>query len=264
MSPSLSKVRHTVQNGVKRVLRGGQHGVYAPDWEESSFGESQSSHFSNDGFRYNNGQSMRQGRCRDKMRRLFTGRFIIVLTLLIGIIVSVILASVSTNGKSNEKELPTKATPPPSPGGNLGDLDLANLPDGKDPTLAPPKDQPSTSVPDERRISILKKIETISGNKVRRKSTAQHIAAEWIIVNDKLYLDASSPYLIQRYVVALIYYAMGGRYAWTGDYNWMDGDTNECQWTGIECNSNSFITKIELGKNQHYDTISFKTKIVVI
>jgi hypothetical protein len=74
--------------------------------------------------------------------------------------------------------------------------------------------------------------------------------AWWWILNEDGWgiCEASDPTLVQRFVLALVYFAMGGD-SWVSP----DSDTpflspvSECEWTGIHCNVAGFVRNVELG-----------------
>jgi hypothetical protein len=70
-------------------------------------------------------------------------------------------------------------------------------------------------------------------------------AAKWIIQEDVLQLEHSDPHLIQRFVLALLYFELDGN-------NWVYKDFlsgEECIWDGITCDTNGVITSIILRKS---------------
>jgi hypothetical protein len=95
-------------------------------------------------------------------------------------------------------------------------------------------------------------------------STPQGKAIEWLINEDGAYLCPNATKLIQRYVLAVMYYSTGGE-------NWMKcsassiasdncggeepfvnrtrflSNDNECSWAGIRCSESLCVTQIEFG-----------------
>ena len=53
---------------------------------------------------------------------------------------------------------------------------------------------------------------------------------------------------LQRYVLAIVYYAQGGP-GWTRSANWMTGRF-VCEWEGVECNNDSFVRVLRLDQNR--------------
>ena len=80
--------------------------------------------------------------------------------------------------------------------------------------------------------------------------SAQYKAACWLIYDDDRYLNASSPYLVQRYVLALFYFATNG-FNWTDSFYFLTGK-DECKWRklkgGVDCFLGDFLVGLNLGK----------------
>ena len=77
------------------------------------------------------------------------------------------------------------------------------------------------------------------------RGTSRAAAAEWIIKVDSMSLEHSDPLLVQRFVLALLYFELDGQ-------NWvykhfLKGD-DECNWDGITCNEKGEVTEISLRK----------------
>jgi hypothetical protein len=77
------------------------------------------------------------------------------------------------------------------------------------------------------------------------RGTRRAAAAEWIIKVDSMNLEHSDPLLVQRFVLALLYFELDGQ-------NWvykhfLKGD-DECKWDGITCNEKGAVTEISLRK----------------
>jgi hypothetical protein len=114
-----------------------------------------------------------------------------------------------------------------------------------------------------RRNAILDKLNSISGEaQVKNKTTPQNAAAKWIVDVDAMQLDATSPHLEQRYVIALLYYALGGEY-WDNSTGYLT-PANECLWYGIRCTygSSGNVTYIQLGNNSLVGSIPNETGVL--
>mmetsp|Transcript_16891 Transcript_16891/g.23900 ORF Transcript_16891/g.23900 Transcript_16891/m.23900 type:complete len:767 (+) Transcript_16891:34-2334(+) len=85
-------------------------------------------------------------------------------------------------------------------------------------------------------------LQSISGRKILTKGTPQSKAFFWIVEDDRLRLQSKSPYLIQRYVLAVFYFEMNEM----GKEHWLDEVLGECSWSGISCNEDARVSKIEL------------------
>ena len=77
--------------------------------------------------------------------------------------------------------------------------------------------------------------------------TPQEMAYEWLISDGNLSINAESPNLIQRYIVALLYLELGGE-DWPFK-DWLSKVKSECSFPGIGCNDNNEIRSITLGEN---------------
>ena len=85
-------------------------------------------------------------------------------------------------------------------------------------------------------------------------TTPQHMARKWLLFDDELWLnpegEVSRERVIQRYVLAVFFYATGGPTSWKSN-NWLDG--NECEdgafWDGIFCNEENEVITLALGKS---------------
>ena len=110
----------------------------------------------------------------------------------------------------------------------------------------------------DRESDIMVILEVISGIVVSDPSSPQGIAARWIATEDRLHLSADSPYLAQRYALAVFYHALDGEHAmgsdlWNtgrfGEYQpWLSGDAGECAWSGISCDGDARVTEVVLEK----------------
>lgn len=77
--------------------------------------------------------------------------------------------------------------------------------------------------------------------------TPQETAFEWLIGDGNLPINANSPNLFQRYVLALLFQEMDGD-EWPFK-EWLSKEKSECHFPGIGCNDNSEVTSITLGKS---------------
>lgn len=106
----------------------------------------------------------------------------------------------------------------------------------------------------EEKISKLTSLEQIYN-----KSTPQGRAFQWILHEDERSLSADSQYLIQRYVLAVLYFSTGGD-SWTyGNLNFLSS-LHECHWVkkhmkrllGVVSCEKMFVTSLILaGCNMH-------------
>ena len=98
------------------------------------------------------------------------------------------------------------------------------------------------------------------------ESTAQYKAIEWLLHNDTLQLHQSSnsgrpmsaALLVERYVLAMIYFNNGGPY-WTNSYNFLNESVSVCEWNlgtstsdGVQCDDSGNVVDLilKLGKER--------------
>lgn len=98
---------------------------------------------------------------------------------------------------------------------------------------------------DKRSKSLMRYFKSISGRGVYKEGNGSFSAASWIILQDDFQLQVDSSHLQQRYVLALLYFSMSH-----GSANWLDGETHECNWEVVRCNSNKMVTTLELDASQ--------------
>lgn len=181
---------------------------------------------------------------------------------------------------------PTTAKPSPSPT-TAQPSSFPTTYSTKEPTTAEPTHLPTfvpTSFPTyaptseptiqcnmdevERHSSILKQLESISdATDLRRTTTPQGKAVDWLVFEDPSYLCADDIHLIQRYVLAVLYYSTGGDETWLTCSKTEDianacvigerylSNYHECVWSGIGCNADNFVTKIAFEENGLSGTI---------
>jgi hypothetical protein len=119
--------------------------------------------------------------------------------------------------------------------------------------------------PQQRRNQIYAVLDTVSvPQDVRNQNTNQGRAAEWLIDDDGLQLCPDDEKLIQRWALAVIYFATNGE-DWLqcsnnplatdacgtvppfiGDTRFLSAN-NECTWAGIVCDVELCVTEIEFG-----------------
>jgi hypothetical protein len=88
------------------------------------------------------------------------------------------------------------------------------------------------------------------------EESPQSLARKWLVEDDDLWSSLEkvpSDYerVIQRYALAVFYYATNGHIAWglSDDTSWLDGD--ECSgdfWFGLDCNAQDQVRTIAFGK----------------
>ena len=93
-----------------------------------------------------------------------------------------------------------------------------------------------------RAQKIRNKCLDISGTVLCQHNSPQNLAMRWLVEDDRLKLDADSPYFAQRYVIAVIYFSLGPD-AWV-DAFWLAPNQDECQIPGVSCDSERNIISL--------------------
>jgi hypothetical protein len=97
----------------------------------------------------------------------------------------------------------------------------------------------------ERTTQIKRKCIELSGDAICQHNTPQNLAMRWLIYDDKLKLDVTSPDFVQRYVVAVIYFSLGPD-GWVDSF-WLSTNQDECEIPGVICDTNMHIISLEFG-----------------
>lgn len=107
---------------------------------------------------------------------------------------------------------------------------------------------------DARQRALDDIIETASTPEaLAEKDSPQYRARKWLLLDDDLLLDprdddTTEAQVIQRYSLAVFYFAAGGAATW-GENNWLEG--GECDghfWHYIKCNENKEVQAMVFGK----------------
>ena len=161
-------------------------------------------------------------------------------------------------------------------GGGGGSDEIVSLPTGpqtRSPTLSPSVSPTFAPTGDSYRVStglsMMKEIspsialpndpEALKGAKRRSGSTPQMLAAEFILYDDAQKVSVRDPTFLERYALAVFYYANGGCSGdWITTTNWMDpvNATDHCgvaggegKWHGIFCNLQGRVTEVKMNRN---------------
>lgn len=119
---------------------------------------------------------------------------------------------------------------------------------GNSDNNAPPKQL-------DARQQVLSDVAYTASNKdlIENPSKPQYHAHNWLVFEDTLWLQPSSPIprerVVQRYALAVFYFSTGGPVSW-GVHNWMTG-LSECgttEWTGLDCDDQEQVRAIAFGK----------------
>jgi len=110
--------------------------------------------------------------------------------------------------------------------------------------------------PVERVMEIHKRLLAVSGKYLSR-SLARNQAFQWLIEEDCVNISPADPFLIQRYVLAVLYFSTNGK-------KWHSSDflscKHECGWFSnqVQCNKKMEVSKILLNENNLLGEIPFE------
>jgi len=94
---------------------------------------------------------------------------------------------------------------------------------------------------------MLERLEHTFGTDAVTIGTVMGRASLWLLRHDTMHMLADNIFLDQRYVLAVIYYQMGGDVpAGEGGWgkSWLDGE--ECEWDGVSCSDEKFVEGLDL------------------
>ena len=105
---------------------------------------------------------------------------------------------------------------------------------------------PSPPCPDENQDDFLLELlsEVTDPSLLLDMSTPQGMAYFFLLDEVPSYI--CSPTVVQRYSLSVFYFSTEGS-RWTEDSGWLSR-RQECEWFGVECNSNGLVTSLSLGK----------------
>ena len=120
--------------------------------------------------------------------------------------------------------------------------------------------------PEQRRAALEKTIQTVSSmDDLEDSEASQRKALDWIVNDDGLHLCPKDQNVVQRYILALLYFQTnGGNWercsADQPDFTTCEGDnflsaTHECMWGGIKCDSNETVTALHLDDNKLFGSL---------
>ncbi|KAL7511587.1 hypothetical protein ACHAXN_008577 [Cyclotella atomus] len=95
-----------------------------------------------------------------------------------------------------------------------------------------PSASPSSMPSSVRFMEITDKMYFLSGDKLYEQGSPQYLAAMWMADGDPMRLDVDNAGFVQRYVMALFYYAMDG-VRWVEQNGWLS-EMSECFWFGVD------------------------------
>jgi len=89
--------------------------------------------------------------------------------------------------------------------------------------------------------NILKQIDNfVSAEDLSTPNTPHHKAMHWLLWIDEMGYQPESPYLAQRFVLALFHYKMSSG---NGCFQ-LEESLDECEWERIDCDGNGYVQKI--------------------
>ena len=96
-----------------------------------------------------------------------------------------------------------------------------------------------------REAAITDLIQEISADDALKTGTPQNKALNWILYGDDQHSSIYDTNLMQRYVLAVVYYSLGGE-KWLFSSSWLSGKNSECDYPGVACNGNGVVIEISL------------------
>jgi len=115
----------------------------------------------------------------------------------------------------------------------------------------------------KRSHEIMSVIAMISGMEVFMDTDSpQYQAACWVIYDDPYQVTAAHSSLVQRNILALLYFSTNG-WDWSTKLSFLS-PISECQWnwiywSGVECNENGYVVTINLCKS---DNVNLSTNCI--
>lgn len=93
---------------------------------------------------------------------------------------------------------------------------------------------------------------TSRGSRLDEPGTPEYLASLWIADTDERNVPLSDTYFVQRYNMAVLYYAAGGE-KWRNNQGWL-GSSLECNWYGVNdssngCSQSEIVSSIRLQEN---------------
>ena len=112
----------------------------------------------------------------------------------------------------------------------------------------------TTDGSDNRPVSIMEQLKTVSNLNEKELNLAsahpnspRYNALDWIVEKDQLKLSECQDNLKQRYILALLFFAMNGDH-WTDGSDWLNGTTFECEWKGVACDEKGKVNAVALSE----------------
>ncbi|KAL3784569.1 hypothetical protein HJC23_010693 [Cyclotella cryptica] len=156
----------------------------------------------------------------DHSRFIFKKRYACMVFAFIAVTVIALGLTINSRGKASYLELPQTQSSPSSPSRS---------------SLDAPSSQPSISIRYAIETHVLQRNATFDE---MTTTDRRLLALDWITAKDKMNLVASDANLFQRYILALLAFELS-------NFRWLS-DINECNWIGVECDTNGQVVALEL------------------
>lgn len=135
-----------------------------------------------------------------------------------------------------------------------------------------------------REIQILALLDSVADPVlIRDVNTPQGLATEWLLSQDSRKICPDDPKILQRWVLAVMYFSTGGEQWLQCSNNILATDDcgneepfeaeqrflsafHECEWAGIDCNELECVTEIEFGKTRamlNYSKPGFASRLTL-
>lgn len=160
----------------------------------------------------------------------------------IGVLMMVVIMFIVFLAGVTYEEHVVKTDPPMVHDGNSDQTTSYGPGDGPDYGDHGPGSNGSSVEYSQRQKDIILKLRQLSGDVISTPNTPYHEAAHWMLWLDKSEMKADSPFLWQRYTLALLYYKMGDgnkRFA-------LKEEKNECDWELVGCTSGGYVEHLSL------------------
>jgi hypothetical protein len=206
-----------------------------------------------------------------RKRRLSTKTIILLLVLAVviaGIMLAVVFTNNRTSRRSQSNSSSAQGSDPaasvPSAAPTIALVETTSEPDPTDtiapgtsapsgdevttldPLLPSPTVAPSTIRPTLPTVrSRLGALAPISSEAWLNPDSPQSLAVSWLVGNEEAE-NYNDQQLLQRYVLASLYYSTNGENWSQSSISWNVEWTEECTWWGIECNSNGKVRILSL------------------
>jgi len=119
--------------------------------------------------------------------------------------------------------------------------------------------KPTLAANDRRSHAILEKLLGVTSElSLSTPGSAQNAATCWLLFEDPKKMKASNSQFLQRYALAVFWFATDGKGHWQVKTDWMSGK-DECSWYGITCGRSwtgtNLVREIDLGFNDCHGII---------